>query len=211
MVKTDAPVLRGGIPAESGVASPAALQSLIERMQRGDRDAAAEFVHRWGPLIRRRYRHKLGRAMRSLFDSEELLSTISRRLDLYVRNGRLQAADEGQLWALVFRIAENSLADKVRIFQRLRSVEGEDAPLAHELASRLQNADQRQPEGAEIELDRILTQLPAGGERQILSLWLSGLSLAAIAEEMELTPEAVRKRWQRIRESIRDRLVEEAA
>ncbi|MBX3356961.1 MAG: hypothetical protein KF745_00890 [Phycisphaeraceae bacterium] len=195
---------------ESSHAPAAPVLELLRRMRLGDREAAAAFMGRHAVLIRTRYRHKLGRAMRRLFDSQELLSTVSRRLDLYVRSGRLEAATEAQLWALVFRIADNSLADKVRIFRRLRDTEGEDSEFARGLADRIKQHD-RSPEGSEEEIDRLLRSLASATDREILSQWLGGSSLAEIADSMGLSPEAARKRWQRIRELLKAQLQEHAA
>src|SRR5690606_30935513 len=104
--------------------------ALLERMRRGDRDAAAEFLVGYGPLIRRRIRGKLGAAMRRLFDSQEILSTVGRRLDAFVNAGRLEATTTPQLWGLVIRIAENALIEKARVVQSLKAREGEDSPFA---------------------------------------------------------------------------------
>src|SRR5262245_42454435 len=90
-------------------------QSLLERMRAGDRDAAAEFVARFAPNIRRRIRGKMNPAMRRLFDSQEILSTLVRRLDEFVGAGQLNAESIPQLWSLLFRIADNSLIEKARV------------------------------------------------------------------------------------------------
>src|SRR5689334_16822079 len=85
--------------------------SLLTRMRAGDRNAAAQFMDRFGSRIRRRVRGRLRPAMRRLFDSQEIISTLARRLDLFVRGGQLNAETEGQLWTLVFKMAENAVID----------------------------------------------------------------------------------------------------
>src|SRR5688572_28295557 len=74
--------------------------SQLGRIRGGDREAAAEFVRLNEALLRRRYRHKLGSALRRIVDSEDLVSTVSRRLDAYVLSGRVRAVTLQQLWAL---------------------------------------------------------------------------------------------------------------
>jgi DNA-directed RNA polymerase specialized sigma24 family protein len=182
------------------------VEVLLARMRAGDRDAAAEFVLRYGDRIRRRVRGKLGSSMRRLFDSLEILSTLGRRLDLYVMKGKLQAASEGQLWALVFQMADRALVDKTRVFKNLQNVEGEDSEFAAGFSRRLRWADASQSSGAEIEIDQCLQQLDSGVDRQILSLWLAGEPLAEIAQHVAMAATAVRKRWVAIKHRLRDRL-----
>ncbi|HVZ93296.1 MAG TPA: hypothetical protein VG797_02185, partial [Phycisphaerales bacterium] len=107
------------------------MPELLEAMRAGDRAAAADFMDRFGPRIKARIRVGLSRGMRRVFDSQDLLSTVSRRLDAMVRSGSLRAANEQQLWSLVFTIAEHSLAEKGRIIRRLKRVEGPDSEFAH--------------------------------------------------------------------------------
>ena len=184
------------------VKSPTEVQLLLARMQAGDRDAAALFVTRYGSLIRRRIRGKLSPAMRRIFDSLEILSTVGRRLDLYVRAGRFNAQSEGQLWALVFRMANNAVIDKSRIFRRLEKVEAEDSEFSRQLLARLNDARQRGDREVEIEIEHALGLFGDLIDKQILSFWLSGTRLSLIAEYVGLAPTAVRKRWQTIRSKL---------
>lgn len=177
---------------------------LLERMRSGDRAAAAEFIERFGTRIRRRVRGKLGPAMRRLFDTQEILSTLGRRLDQFILAGRLRAETAPELWSLVFRIADNALVEKSRVFRSLEAKEGEDSPLAYRMLGRLREADGHSPDGPEIELERALGILEPGIDREILSLWLTGHQHNHIAESLGLAPTAVRKRWQKIRERLRE-------
>lgn len=178
---------------------------LLARIRAGDRVAAAQFLAANEPLIRRRFRHKLGAAVRRLVDSEELLSTLRRRLDAYVATGRLEAATLAELWSLVFRIGEHSVADKLRVLKRLREAEREDGPVALALQQRLDNGYESGP-AFEQGVERVLEQLASDVDREIVRLWMCGLELQAIARELGLTPDATRKRWQRIKLDLRGRL-----
>ncbi len=187
-------------PEPGGAAS---VEQLLRRMRGGDRDAAAAFMSAYGPRIQRRVRGKLSRAMRRVFDSLEILSTVSRRLDSYVHAGRLEARTAPQLWSLVFRITDAAVIDKVRVFKRLERVEGEDSPLAAQLRARLNEAPE---DTIEVEIERILQVLDDETDRQILSLWLAGNEHAVIGEFVGLTPNAARQRWFRIRDRLRKEL-----
>jgi len=179
---------------------------LLHQMRDGNRAAAAEFVTRYGSRIRRRIRQKLSPAMRRIFDSQDILSTLGRRLDMFVRSRNVGAASEAQLWALVYRIAENAVVDKARVFRRLEEVETEDGPFAHDFLRRLRTAEDRAADGAEIEIDAVMEFIKDPIDRQILHLWLLGTQHLVIAEDVELAPTAVRKRWQEIRNKLHDRL-----
>lgn len=173
--------------------------ALLARMQEGDREAVGEFIDRYGERIRRRVRGKLGPAMRRVFDSQEILSTVARRLDEIVREGRLRACEEGQLWSLVQQIAHNAVIDKVRVFERLRRVEGGDEAFAHELLRDLEDADRAGDDGGEVRLERLLRALPDPEDRQILELWLRDVPQVAIARALGMPDGTVRRRWSGIK------------
>jgi RNA polymerase sigma factor (sigma-70 family) len=195
---------------EHGLRPSETIHRLLARMREGDREAAAEFVTRYGSRIRRRIRGKLAASMRRLFDSQEILSTLGRRLDLYIRAGRFNAADESQLWSLVFRMAGNAVVDKARVFRRLEQVESSDGDFARLLLERLERADSgrsaagRSHSGsAETEIETALHALPDHMDREILSMWLNGLPHSEIACEVGIAETSVRKRWQRIKQRLR--------
>jgi DNA-directed RNA polymerase specialized sigma24 family protein len=181
------------------------IDELLWRMQGGDRDAAARFLFTYGSRIRRRIRGKLGPAIRKLFDSMDILSTLGRRLDLYVMSGRLQVTNEAQLWSLLFKMADHALIDKARIFNNLQTVEGEDSEFAHDFARRLRHADQQHDSGVELEIDNCLRHLDDPIDRRVLSMWLVGESYSEIARFLEMEPAAIRKRWERIKVNLREK------
>ena len=188
---------------------PSEAQRLLTRMRAGDRDAAATFITSYGSRLRRRVRGKLNPAMRRIFDSQEILSTVGRRLDLYVRDGRLEAANIDQLWALLFRMANNAVVDKARVYRRLRETEGEDGPFAQTLLSRLRRAEQHQGADVEIEIGRAMKLFDDTVDRQILSLWLAGTPHGEIATLVEMPPATVRKRWSKIKGTLQIRFASE--
>ena len=190
---------------ESGIVESVA--SLLDRMRSGDRGAAAQFMDRFAPRIRRRVRGRLRPAMRRLFDSQEILSTLARRLDLFVLGGKLTAASEAQLWSLVFTMAQNAVVDKARLFSRLRAAENSD-DFARLLDQRLEGAERTSEDGATIELDRVFTALEDRTDREILSLWLHDTPHHMTAQLVGLKPAAVRKRWETIRRRLQPVLVQ---
>jgi len=179
------------------------VERLLHRIRSGDRQAAAEFVVRFGPKIRRRVRGKLGPHVRRVFDSTDILSTVGRRLDRFVRSGRLRAATEGEMWSLIFRIATCAVADKAKLVTRL---EHSDVDRQRALDSSATSAG----EPAALELERAFECLPDETDRSILQLWLMENDHKAIADQIGVSEAAVRKRWQRIRAKLRESLTEAA-
>jgi len=183
-------------------------EELLLRMRAGDRTAVGEFMHCFGAMVRLRYRRRLSANTRRLCDSLDIMSTLTRRLDRVVARHALQADSPAQLWALVFRIADGALADGVRVAAR-SAVSGKEDALLSTLGSRLSPAGDV-VERAEL-LERLGSLLLDPTDERILQLWVRGSSHTEIAEQLMLSGDAVRKRWQRLREHLRDHLTREGA
>jgi len=166
----------------------------------------ARYVLSLEPLIRRRVAGKLGARMRRVFDSQDILATVLRRIDVYLSEHEIKATTEGELRALVMRVANTAVIDKVRLLERLRRAE--DDPLAQTLRSRIDHPDVGDDDVDGV-LGRALQSIRDARDQRMLWLWLSGLELKSIGVVLEMKPEAVRKRWQRLRESLSEELVEE--
>ncbi len=183
-----------------GTTDPSAPE-LLERMRGGDRLAATTFLERYGSRIRRRIRGKADRGMRRLFDSEDILATVHRRLDLFVLSGQLRATNQAELWALLLRLTDGAVADKGRISKRVRSAEVADEPLLRLVALTIDDPGSGDADEARRALQRLESLLTDETDRAILSLRLAGNDHRAIGEYVGLTEGAVRARWYRIRRS----------
>lgn len=164
-------------------------------MRAGDREAAGAFVSEYGPRIRRRIRQRLGPRVRRVFDSEDILSTLSRKLDLYVAERRLEAMTEGELWALIARIASSSAVDKARRVDRSGRVEAQTAIAGEEARAEPAPVDPA-------ELERLTGAIHDPADRTILVRWLAGETSARTGALVGLSAEAVRKRLQAIRRTL---------
>lgn len=181
------------------------ISELLMRMRKGDREAAATFVMRFGERIRRRIRGKLSPTMRRIFDSRDILSTVGRRLDRFVESGKVEAVSEPQLWSLVFRIASNAVIEKGRIMRRLKRLEGEDGVFAQDVLSRLRKAERIGSQEHETEIERVIDFVDDEVDKEILCLWLAGTTHDVTSVCVNLAPTAVRKRWQKIKVKLRER------
>ncbi len=196
----------GGLEGGSSPVEPAVL---IRRMREGDRDAVGEFIARYGDRIRRRVRGRLSPGMRRVFDSHEILSTVARRLDELVSARQLRASEEGELWALVLRIARNAVVDKARLLERLRRAEGVDRQLAEELRAELERADAARAGGGDDRLRALVGSIEDDTDRRILEMWLREVPHVAIARALGLPAGTVRRRWAGIRATLARRLADD--
>lgn len=174
--------------------------TLLERMRAGDRVAAADFIVENAGLIRRRFRRRISRPVRQLFDSQDLVSTLARRLDDIVLRGRLGAGSVGELWSLVMVLATYSVSQHTSKALRHRDFRDPEFAAGQVPAGTDRGAvdDERSAE-----LDERLRRLDGGADVTILMLRLAGQSHARIAEHLGMNVGVVRKRWQRVREALR--------
>ncbi len=184
-------------------AAPLAIEELLWRLREGDRDAAAEFLMRYGARIRRRIRGKLGPNIRRVFDSMDIMSTLGRRLDLYVMSGRMNIVSEEQLWSLLFKMADHALVDKARIIRSMNSIENQDSEFTHAFARRQRASDRSGAAESDLEIENCLHLLQNETDRRFLSMWVMGESFSSIGRRLELSPEATRKKWERIRTQLK--------
>jgi RNA polymerase sigma factor (sigma-70 family) len=172
---------------------------LVARIAQGDHLAAAEFVRSHEALIRRRMRHKLGSALRRTVDSEDLVSTLSRRLYVYMTSTRVEAQSTEQLLALLMTIAQRSINDKLRVLRRAERESDPEfrmAALAREIAP-------DPASGPSSGIEELLSRLDSDTDREITRLWLRGMDHAEIGVALGVSHPAVRKRWERIRAKLR--------
>lgn len=188
---------QGSSPAPPESSAPLAIEQLLIRMKGGDREAAAEFLIRYGSRVRRRIRGKLAPTMRRVFDSLDILSTLGRRLDLYVMSGKVSASNEAQLWSLLFRMADHALVDKARMFRTSQEIERETSFTTPTHTS--DDAERRDG------LDHCFGLLDDPIDRSVLSLWLIGESPVEIGRQLKLGADAVRKRFKRIQARLKER------
>ncbi|MBY0113247.1 MAG: hypothetical protein K2Y21_10520 [Phycisphaerales bacterium] len=173
----------------------------LVRIRGGDRDAAALFITSNAAIIRRRYRSQLRGDARRICDSQDLVSTILRRLDRIVLRHKLKAITEAQLWALVYSIGDHACADKGRSARRARRIRADLDRRAHWVT---EPGDRTRHD-----MHSVLRVVHAAGldsiDKQILLLALRGIAHKTIAMDLGMTPAAVRKRWQRMVAALRDK------
>lgn len=179
------------------------LPGLLERLRAGDPDAVGEFFTEYGPVVRAHYRRKIGRQMQRLVDSQDLLSTILRRLCLRLRGTGIRAENHKQFWALVYRIGNDAIVDRIQVVDRLREMEAQGSEFARAMSERLMTSGPHADRDFAEQLSLVLDRIESSIDRELLVLWLHGHGLSDAGAILGLNPAAVRKRWQRLREAIR--------
>jgi RNA polymerase sigma factor (sigma-70 family) len=163
---------------------------------------AANLVEEQRASLLSRIHRLLGDDARRVTDTDDILSTALRRIDSVIERGDLEAENERQFYAFVHGVIERTILEKGRKSRGLTARE----KVAHEMRSKLpaQRAEQRII--AADELNRIGQLITDPIDREIILLKGRGSSFVEIAESMDMMPDAVRKRWSRIRTSVRKQI-----
>jgi DNA-directed RNA polymerase specialized sigma24 family protein len=167
------------------------------------RVAIARFVLENEARIRALIRRKIGPATRGVFDSEDVVASVLRRMDQLASRGRLRLDSERELWGLVITIAHNSAVSKTRLIERWRSFSVDEAPEVLPHINACAGDDD-----ALVLIYKMAMALEESGDRQLFFLRLRGASHAAAAQLTGVTEENARKRWERVCKRLRERFGE---
>jgi len=155
-----------------------------------DRQAVAEFLLRHGDRIRRLLGSKLCPAARRVFDPEDALAEVAVTIDRRLASGTFHFEHEEQLWSFVWIAGE-------RIVRRQNALAKQRYVLAGLQSGRFDR-------GVEMEEElQVAFRGVSHADRELLLLWGRGLKLSIIAAYQDVSPEALRKRWERLRRQAR--------
>ena len=170
---------------------------VVEASRTGDspalRDAIARYVLEQEELIRSLARRKLTARARRIHDSEDVLASVLRRVDLFVARGHLKAASENDVMSLIVAIVRNTAVTKVRLAEQARRIVADDGPYVQSLLNRA-NACASDDDAALL-VSRMMLALDDATQRQYLGLRLRGASHRAVAQVLGLSEAAARQRW----------------
>lgn len=180
-----------------------------ERDERGDspaRAALARFILENEAKVRAIARRKLP-SNQGVFDSEDVVSSVLRRLDTMAQSGVFAPRSAEELWGLIKAIACRTAVDRRRLIERARNFLTEDGPYAYELLKRL-NASPTDDDALMLVL-RIMMSIKNQTDRQLFALLHRGASHRAIAAALNLpSEEASRQRWCALRRDLAQRFAE---
>lgn len=162
------------------------------------RAQAAELILSARPALESRIHQLLGRNARRITDTQEILSTVLRRVDRVICKGEFRQNHTQAFYKFVHTVLERAVLEKARASGRLN---------AREVASIIDEVMQETGLVTRHHLseaaDQINSVLSDSIDREIVHLRGRGLTHAEIARSLELEPAAVRQRWLRIRSKAR--------
>jgi len=166
----------------------------FEKAVRGDTAALRALLGRYGPLVRRRIRGKIGRQWQSVLDADDVIQVTY--LEAFLHIDGLNARDPASFTAWLTRIAENNLHDAIKELERLKRPQPENRlhPQADEdlsvalleLVGRTTTTPSRDAarrEASEI-LESALDRLPADYGRAVRLYDLEGRSSKQVANAL---------------------------
>jgi len=176
----------------------------MKRVRSGEPAAVAEFVDRYGPLIRRAIRVRgTGGRLQRILDSEDLCQSVMRRFFAHKDDASTPAEDPAKLLNWLLEVARNRLREQRRR-ERATKRGGErrrevDPPVLDRLAGDNPNIEAR---AADRELlARIMGQMTPD-QRVVAERRAAGEEWSEIARDYGVTAEAMRKRYRRGLEPI---------
>lgn len=160
---------------------------LVGRVRAGDREALAEFVRRYEPLIRARFREQFATSPRGVFDTSDFFATVSRRADAVMGKGAAEGGNEspGELLGRIMRAAASDYA---------RSLEAERRAHRNRIPAEIGSEPTRTVDRDE---KSVVSRLDAT-DGQIFRLRALGAEHGVVGQALGMTESAVRMRWSRI-------------
>ncbi|MEM9083723.1 MAG: hypothetical protein AAGB34_09015 [Planctomycetota bacterium] len=176
---------------------PRSDDELLLLIRNGDRDAAAEFILRHRLYLIRRIRGMLSQSARSLSETEDVFSSVARRLDRAVMNESINAENVDQLLAYLFRTSDNTCHT---LWRKGRRGTRASAKVHQSEFEGIETEDQSEL------IETIEKHSKAGDyiDESMLQLRARGYTFTRIANALSLSPDLIRQRWHRMRKRIRD-------
>jgi RNA polymerase sigma factor (sigma-70 family) len=168
------------------------LDELIERLNEGDMSAAEQAFLAYEPYLRMAVRRRLSGALRSKFDSMDIVQSVWAEVLAGLGEAGWKFADRSHFRAFLVKVARNRLIDRRR--HHHRAIEKEQA-LAVMTPEELPKAKQPRPseiaQGHEL-WNRMLEQC-SPAHREILILKRQGLLLTEISARTGLNEGSIRR------------------
>lgn len=159
------------------------------------RKELAEYLDQHRDEIRQAVRKKLNRVTRVVCDSEEIASSVIRRLDELAHEGRLRPANDTELWGLIHTIAVNAAITATRK-ESLRGFLRTDID-PDQITCRY-TRDEPLDEDDRGALESAAFQLKDSTDRQMVLMRIRGASHKVIAATLGISHDAARQRWSQV-------------
>jgi DNA-directed RNA polymerase specialized sigma24 family protein len=150
-------------------------------------------------------RTKLSRGS-GFVDSQDVFASVARRLDQLASGAGVRPRSEAELWALVRTVTTNTAIEKTRLVARVRSFASTEGLYGQELLKRLEECGG--DDEATLLVHRMALSLTVAVDRQIMFLFLRGATFSAMGVALQMSEDAVRKRWARLRDALEERFID---
>jgi RNA polymerase sigma-70 factor (ECF subfamily) len=175
-----------------------AFDELIRRVRAGDQEAAAILVKRYESAIRRAVRFRLADSgLGSLLDSMDICQSVLGSFFVRAASGQFELKNPGQLLRLLTAMARNKLNSQARkqlsLRRDIRRVESPDQCESRLVAT----GESLSTIVAARDLLQEVHRRLSPDERQLLELRNQGWEWAAIASEVGVAAETLRRRLSR--------------
>jgi RNA polymerase sigma factor (sigma-70 family) len=141
-----------------------------------------------------------------VFDTDDLIATLARRLDELMQTRSVRATSAHQAWALVLSIARHA----AREYRRKETAEQRHRLLVAERADAVEDPHPSTSAAADSQFGLSLNDALESGldaeDHAILRLRAHGVPFAHIGAAMGLNEAAVRMRWRRLRGRLSRRM-----
>jgi RNA polymerase sigma-70 factor (ECF subfamily) len=178
---------------------------LLERLRRGDEQAAAEVFHRFARRLIALARNQLDSRIRTRVEPEDVVQSVFRSFFTRFDSGQFQLGDWDSLWTVLAVITVRKCANRREFWHAAKRDLQRETEAARQ-GDPLQKALARDPTPAEAAiLSEVVEQLMkhvAERDRAILTLHLQGCDIAAISEQVGRTERTVRRTLERVRQTL---------
>jgi len=168
------------------------LDSLLEKLSKGENEAAEKVFRDFEPFLRAMVRRRLTSPLRAKFDSMDVVQSAWSELLEGFRAGAREFKDQAHLRAFLARVTYNHFVNECR--RNSAALEREEAfrtDVSYAIPVSSQPRPSQQAQADEL-WDTLLDLCPPH-HRRILELKRQGLPLAEIAEQVELHEGSVRR------------------
>lgn len=177
---------------------------LLDRWFEGDREALRELVARNWAWVKGKVRERLGDKMRQVGESDDFVQESM--LDFMKYSPRFRVRGEGQFRALLARVVESAIRDQNDYwFRARRRALSQECPVSSDTVLDLAVGrravtppDERTAQNEMDALLRLAVEMLGPDDRRVIVLrhW-DDREFGEIAQELGITPDGARKRYER--------------
>jgi RNA polymerase sigma-70 factor (ECF subfamily) len=193
---------------EATMSEQDSFEGLMDRLRRGDDDAASEIFNRFARRLIGLARSRLNERLRQKMDPEDVMQSVFKSFFRVQADGKLDLANWDSLWALLTVITLRKCGHRVEYYRAAcRRVDREvtPRPSSDESTASFQ-AIARDPSPSDAAMlaetvEQVLRELEPR-EQEIVSLSLQGYGVAEIGQQVGRTERTVHRVLKRVRERL---------